>query len=287
MNVAGLPRPPEIGSKAPAAYIDLIQSSAIPFDSVSKSHDAFTKCFDSFGDCKVLLIGDASHGTSEFYAARAEITKYMIENHGFNIVAGEADWPDAETVDRYVRSRPGPGPAGSVEPIPVAKEAGREAAFTRFPTWMWRNLEVHGFVEWLRRHNRGKDPHDAVGFYGLDLYSLGASIEAVIDYLDNVDPNLAEIARRRYHRLLDWAEEPQEYGLEAMMTAFQGYENEVVSMLKDLLSKRLEYSAAMWDGEEFHSGEQNAQVVVGELRIHHTPRISRIPPNPNTRQRPD
>lgn len=257
-------------TKPSADEINLIKADAISFPSVSDSREAFTRCFDSFGDSKVLLIGDASHGTSEFYSARAEITKYMIEHHGFNIVAAEADWPDAEAVDRYVRRRPWTGtgpPAASVEPVPAAKEAGRDPAFMRFPTWMWRNVEVHDFVEWLRGHNEGTESHDAVGFYGLDLYSMGASIEAVIGYLDRADPKLAAVARERYGRLLMWAEDPHEYGLETLVTGFEGYEKDVVAMLQDLLSKRLELAVARWDGDEFHSAQQNARLVVGELNI--------------------
>lgn len=260
------------GSSKPSAdEINLIKAEAVAFPSVSLSRDAFERCFDTFGDCKVLLIGDASHGTSEFYTARAEITKYMVEHHGFNIVACEADWPDAEAVDRYVRRRPwtGVGPrAASVETVAAAKESGLEPAFMRFPTWMWRNVEVHDFVEWLRGHNEGREPRDAVGFYGLDLYSMGASIEAVIGYLDRADPKLAAVARERYGLLLMWAEDPHEYGLETMLTGFKGYEKEVIDMLRDLLKKRLELSAAQWDGDEFHSAEQNARVVVDAERYY-------------------
>lgn len=252
--------------KSSPADIDLIKAAAVSFPSVVSSRDALARCFDSFGKCKVLLIGDASHGTSEFYAARAEITKYMIEHHGFNVVAVEADWPDAEAVDRYVRYRPSQstGDVGVIDPVPAAKEAGKKSAFLRFPTWMWRNVEVHNFVEWLRKYNKGSNVHNAVGFYGLDLYSMGASMEAVIEYLDKVDSKMAVVARERYSRLMVWAEDPQEYGLHTLMTGLKGYEKDVVAMLHDLLRKRLQYSEAQWDGEEFHSGEQNARLVVGE-----------------------
>ncbi|KAM0546692.1 hypothetical protein ACHAPJ_010729 [Fusarium lateritium] len=240
--------------------IEQLKAHVTPFSSISQDADAITRHFDSFGDCKVLLIGDASHGTSEFYSVRAEITKYMIENHGFNIVAVEADWPDAEHVDRYVRHRPGPG-QGTAETVQKAKQEGREPAFLRFPTWMWRNIEVHDFVEWMRSYNSGREEHEAPGFYGLDLYSLGTSMKAVVDYLDTVDKDMAQVARERYSKLMNWAEDPHEYGLEALTTSFQGYEDDVVVMLKDLLGKRIEYSAALHDGIEFHSGEQNARVV--------------------------
>jgi erythromycin esterase-like protein len=230
-----------------------VRACAIQLPPLSEAGEAFGRHFRDFADCKVLLIGDASHGTSEFYQARAEITKYMIQYHGFNIVGVEADWPDAEAVDRYVCRRPGGRPSD------------REPPFQRFPTWMWRNLEVQGFVEWLRQHNvEGLARREAVGFYGLDLYSMGTSIKAIIDYLDNVDSAMAERARERYGKLLVWAEKPQEYGLGVLLTEFKGYEKEVVEMLTDVLAKRLEYSAHRQDGDEFHSAEQNARLVAGE-----------------------
>jgi len=214
-------------------------------------------------DPKIILIGDASHGTSEFYTARAVLTQHLIEHHGFNIVGVEADWPDAEAVDRYVRHRPGPGARASVGPEGETRKEGREPAFMRFPTWMWRNQEVQRFTEWLRQWNRERDSKgpDAVGFYGLDLYSLGASMKAVIEYLEHVDKEMAEMARERYGRMMVWAEDPHEYGLEALAAGFKGCEKDVVRVLRDLLAKRLEYAARSLDGEEFHSGEQNARLV--------------------------
>lgn len=241
-----------------------LKSNVKPFKSIAQDVETVTKYFDSFGDCKVLLIGDASHGTSEFYSVRAEITKYMIQNHGFNIVAIEADWPDAESVDRYVRHRPGPGQA-TVETTQMAKRKGREPAFLRFPTWMWRNIEVRDFVEWMRSYNSDLKEEEAAGFYGLDLYSMGTSMKAVVDYLDTVDKDMAQVAKGRYSKLMHWADDPHEYGLESLAASFQGYEKDVIAMLKDILSKRIEYSAALDDGMEFHSGEQNARVVKGKL----------------------
>ncbi|EXM15666.1 hypothetical protein RAB80_017626 [Fusarium oxysporum f. sp. vasinfectum] len=240
--------------------VELLRDNVTPFTSIPEDSDTITRYFDSFSDCKVLLIGDASHGTSEFYSVRAELTKYMIVNHGFNIVAVEADWPDAEDVDRYARRRPGPG-QGTAETLQMANKEGREPAFLRFPTWMWRNMEVHDFVEWLRDYNKGREICEATGFYGLDLYSMGTSMRAVVDYLATVDKDMADVARQRYGNLMSWAQYPHEYGLEVLTTAFQGYEDDVMDMLQDLLKKRIEYSAARGDGIEFHSGEQNARVV--------------------------
>lgn len=249
--------------------VSLLRAHLTPIPPIHESTVALAEFASRFvsPDTKVVLIGDASHGTSEFYAARAELTKHLIQQHGFSIVAVEADWPDAEAVDRYVRHRPGPGPRASVGPEGETVKAGREPAFMRFPTWMWRNQEVQRFTEWLRTWNKGKDPKgpDAVGFYGLDLYSLGSSMRAVIDYLDRVDKNMAEIARERYGRMMVWAEDPHEYGLEALAAGFKGCEKDVVRMLQDLLAKRLEYAAVSWNGDEFHSAEQNARLVKGEF----------------------
>jgi erythromycin esterase-like protein len=219
------------------------------------SDPSFAKHFHKFGQYNVVLIGDGSHGTSEFYTARAKITQHLIEHHGFNVVAVEADWPDAEAVDRYVHRRPGP-----TTKIEVTENT---SAFKRFPTWMWRNHEFHDFVEWLREYNKALKMDDKVSFYGLDLYSVGTSIQAVIKYLDHVDPKMAKIARQRYSALGPWVESSQEYGLAALVGAFKICEADVLKMLKDLLNKRIEYSSHMADGEEFHSSEQNARVIAG------------------------
>ncbi|KAK3374265.1 hypothetical protein B0T24DRAFT_704537 [Lasiosphaeria ovina] len=249
-------------TKNPA--INLLRANVAPFTSIDATGDAFARYFDSFGTAptKILLIGDASHGTSEFYAARALLTQHMIEHHGFNIVAVEADWPDAEAVDRYVRYRPGQGPRAGVETEARARAAGREPAFLLFPTWMGRNAGVQRFTEWLRAWNAGRDPKtEAIGFYRLDLYSLGMSVCAVVDYLGHVNPPVADVARDRYSRLMMWAEEPHEYGVESLARSFKGCEADALGILKNLLAKRLEYAAANWDGDEFHSAEQNAQLV--------------------------
>ncbi|KAL2191512.1 hypothetical protein L209DRAFT_674531 [Thermothelomyces heterothallicus CBS 203.75] len=243
--------------------VPLLRAHLTPLPPLSESTAALTDFVSHLlrtggrEEPRIVLIGDASHGTSEFYEARAVLTQHLIEHHGFAIVAVEADWPDAEAVDRYGK---GAGPEGETG------KAGREPAFLRFPTWMWRNQEVQRFTEWLRRHNLGRDPRapDAVGFYGLDLYSLRASMSAVVEYLDRVDPAMADAARERYARMSVWAEDPHEYGLEALAAGFQGCEKDVVRVLRDLLARRLEYAAEGPDGDEFHSGEQNARVVKGD-----------------------
>ncbi|MCT7377007.1 erythromycin esterase family protein [Chelativorans salis] len=207
--------------------------------------ELFGTVFDRFADSRVVLLGEATHGSSEFYRARAAITRRLIEHHGFNIVAIEADWPDAARVDRYVRH----------------KRTGRydEETFARFPTWMWRNREFADFVEWLRRHNEGLAEGDRAELRGLDVYSLNASIAAVIHYLDRVDPEAAGEARRRYGCLTPWQAEPAFYGRAMLRGGRDTCEDEVVAQLQELLDKRLEYAAA--DGEDFFDAAQNARVA--------------------------
>ena len=154
----------------------MIADAAEPLPDFDDS--AFGRMFDGFGDRRIVLLGEASHGTSEFYRARAAITRRLIENHGFTILAVEADWPDAAVVDRYVRHRP--------------QGAWTEPPFQRFPTWMWRNAEVDTFADWMRQYNQSNAAKDQAGFYGLDIYNMSGSIAAVLGYLDKVDPEAAK-----------------------------------------------------------------------------------------------
>ena len=158
----------------------------------------FGAAFERFADAKIVLLGEATHGTSEFDRARAAISRVLIERHGFNIVAVEADWPDAARIDRFVRRRTGSRSDGP--------------AFARFPSWMWRNVEVRDFVLWLRDHSARLPAAQRVEFRGLDIYSLGSSIAAVLAYLDKNDPQAAKEARRRYGCLTPWQDEPARYG---------------------------------------------------------------------------
>jgi protein-L-isoaspartate(D-aspartate) O-methyltransferase len=206
---------------------------------------AFGAAFDRFAEARVVLLGEASHGTSEFYRARAAITRRLIERHGFSIIALEADWPDAASLDRHVRHKP---PAG-----------GTERPFARFPTWMWRNAEVEAFTTWLRGWNAACPPEARAGIYGLDLYSLSASIRAVLDYLDRVDPEAAAVARERYGCLTPWANEPQAYGRMALSGGYARCETAVVETLTALLGQQLDYAAR--DGEAFLDATANARLV--------------------------
>lgn len=240
-------RPPEPRSfrePAPQPPIaELIRAAAEPLPALDDPR--FGALFDRFADARVVLLGEASHGTSEFYRARAAITRRLIEAHGFSIVAVEADWPDAASLDRYVRERPAPAHA--------------EPPFRRFPTWMWRNTDVEAFIEWLRGWNLARPAQARTGFYGLDLYNLSASIRAVLDYLDRVDPEAAGVARQRYGCLTPWAKEPQTYGRMALTSGYASCEAGVVRMLSDLLAKRLDYAAQ--DSDSFLDAAANARLV--------------------------
>ena len=213
---------------------------------------AFGRLFDRFADARVVLLGEATHGTSEFYRARAAITRALIERHGFNIVAVEADWPDAAAIDRYVRHKSRPPDATT--------------AFRRFPTWMWRNLEVHEFVDWLRAHNEGQEPAGRAGFFGLDIYNMSASIRAVIEYLDKVDPEAARVARERYGCLTPWQHDPATYGRAVLSAGYAKCEAAVVAMLRELLEQRLLYEAG--DSEDFFDAAQNARLVASAERYY-------------------
>lgn len=206
---------------------------------------AFGRLFDRFAERRVVLLGEASHGTSEFYRARAAITRRLIESHGFTIVAVEADWPDAAVIDRYVRHR---------QPRPP-----RHTAFERFPVWMWRNLEVKDFVEWLRGHNESKQESELAGFYGLDLYNMRGSIAAVLEYLEETDPRAAAIARERYGCLTPWQNEPSTYGRAALTKGFQKCEEAVVKQCRDLLERQLQ--AGLEAGDDLIDAAQNARLI--------------------------
>lgn len=228
---------------APEGRAALVARHAEPLPEIDDP--AFGRLFDRFGDARVVLLGEASHGTSEFYRARGSITRWLIEQRGFTVVALEADWPDARVFDAQVRHRPRP--------------FGADDAFTRFPAWMWRNREFAGFLGWLADHNRLRPDHRQAGVYGLDLYSLSASMRAVIDYLDREDPGAAQIARRRYGCLAPWADEPAGYGRQAMASGYAHCEGPVTAMLTDLLARKLEADGRA--GENLFDAAQNARLV--------------------------
>jgi erythromycin esterase-like protein len=204
------------------------------------------------GDARCVLVGEATHGTHEFYRLRAELTRRLIRERGFSAVAAEADWPDAYRANRYVRGLGRDGDA--VESL---------AGFQRFPAWMWRNTDVVDFIGWLRDHNDGLAEPEKVGFYGLDLYSLHSSTAAVLAYLDRTDPEAAKRARHRYACFEQFGEDPQLYGYATSSGMSSDCERQVVAQLVDLQRRRGELLAR--DGltaeDEQFEAEQNARVV--------------------------
>jgi erythromycin esterase-like protein len=227
-----------------------VRRAAKPMSGAPNDYDAL---LDRVGGARFVLVGEASHGTHEFYRHRAEITKRLIAEKGFTVVAVEADWPDAYRVNRYVRG-------GS-------SDADGEAAlgdFKRFPRWMWRNADVLDFVGWLRAHNEELGAGERrAGFYGLDLYSLHSSMGAVLSYLDRVDPEAARRARYRYGCFDHFGEDTQAYGYAAGFGLTESCEKEVLTQLVELRRQAADYASR--DGrvaaDEFFFAEQNARLV--------------------------
>jgi protein-L-isoaspartate(D-aspartate) O-methyltransferase len=229
---------------------ELIAEAAEPLPEIDDR--AFGELFDRFAKRRIVLLGEASHGTSEFYRARAAITKRLIEAHGFTIVAVEADWPDAAAADRYVRHRPA--------------RFGVEQPFQRFPTWMWRNTDVDAFLGWMRTYNENLKPKRRAGFYGLDIYNMRGSIAAVLEYLDKVDPEAAAVARERYACLTPWQKEPSTYGRAVLTAGYRKCEQAVIDQCRELLQRRLEYTVQ--DGESFLDAAQNARLIASAERYY-------------------
>jgi erythromycin esterase-like protein len=229
---------------------EFVREIAQPLAGEARDYDALLKLV---GNARFVLIGEASHGTHEFYFERAAITKRLIVEKGFSIIAIEADWPDTARVHRYVRG--------------TSLDANANEAlsgFRRFPTWMWRNTVVVEFLKWLRDFNNDLDPkRAAVGFYGMDLYSLHASIEAVLAYLEKVDPDAGKRARLRYSCFDHFSRNPQEYGYATTVGAIESCEDAVVAQLVELQQKAGEFLSR--DGhaaaEELFFAEQNARLI--------------------------
>jgi protein-L-isoaspartate(D-aspartate) O-methyltransferase len=206
------------------------------------------------GDARVVLLGEATHGTAEFYQMRERISRELIEKKGFSFIAIEGDWPDAARIDHYVRHAEYP--------------PSEWTAFARFPTWMWRNREVADFVEWLRARNGAIEPERRAAFHGLDLYSLYNSIREVLRYLDDVDPATARVARHRYACLTPWQSDPATYGHAALTGHYRSCEREVVATLTELLERERAYAER--DGQRFLDATQNARLVANAERYYRT-----------------
>jgi len=241
---------PPTGASAEEKLIKKVADAAEPFGPIDTVDLA--PLLERIDDARIVLLGEATHGTSEFYRMRERISRELIVKKGFRFIAIEGDWPDAARVDHYVRHLEYP--------------ASEWTAFARFPTWMWRNNEVRGFVDWLREHNAATKHEARVAFHGLDLYSLYVSIRSVLSYLDEVDPHAAKVARQRYGCLTPWQGDPATYGHAALTGTYRTCEPHVVQALKDLLEKRLAYAAR--DGERFFDAVQNARLITNAERYY-------------------
>lgn len=232
-------------------YRHLVSSARAAAQPFHLTRDQMAGALAGLESAPIVLLGEASHGTQDFYHLRASITKHLIEHHGLTAVAVEGDWPDALRVNRFIR---GEGPDADAN--------AALAGFERFPSWLWRNTEVLSFVRWLREWN---DAHPArkVGFYGLDLYSLNTSIRAVIAYLDRVDPEAARRARDRYACLDHFAGDTHAYGYAVSAGITEPCEDEVVNQLLELRDRAAEYARRDADvgSSEFFFAEQNAQLA--------------------------
>jgi len=240
-------------------YSSAIRDAARPLSGSVHDYDSLLAFVTN---ARLCLLGEATHGTHEFYRERAEITKRLIKEKGFTAVAVEADWPDAFRVNRYVRG--------------LSDDANANEAlggFKRFPTWMWRNTVIVDFVEWLRDYNASL-PASAhkVGFYGLDLYSLYTSIEAVLSYLGTIDPEAAKRARYRYSCFEHFSEDTQAYGYAATFGLTESCERDVIDQLVELRRRAADYASR--DGrvaeDEFFFAEQNARLVLNAERYYRT-----------------
>lgn len=250
--------------------IAALERNAYPAGEMPGEYDPI---IEAAADKQMVLIGEASHGSQEFYRTRAAITQRLIEEQGFDAVAVEADWPDAYAINRYVCA--------------LNPEATAEAAlehFERFPTWMWANREVLHFIEWLRAFNeRPQKENRMVGFYGLDLYSISTSIHAVISYLDTVDPESAEQARQRYACLDCFIDNPKAYGQATKFGLANSCEKELIAQLVDLRQKAYDYIKlnGLVAADEYFCAEQNAKLVCNAEEYYRAMFDAHAIPRPN------
>jgi erythromycin esterase-like protein len=237
-------------------------------EAVTGARRDYDHLMNLIADSRFVLLGEASHGTHDFYSTRAQITQWLIEEKGFSAVAVEADWPDAHRANRYVQGRG--EDADAVEAL---------GSFKRFPTWMWRNTDVAEFIAWMREYNDALPKGvRKIGFYGLDLYSLHASARAVLDFLDKVDPEAARRARYRYACFEHFGEDIQAYGSATSFGLSKSCEDEVVSQLVEMQKRAAELASrdGNLDPDAFFMAEQNARLVKNAERYYRAMFESRV-----------
>ncbi|WP_183916913.1 protein-L-isoaspartate(D-aspartate) O-methyltransferase [Rhizobium lentis] len=228
----------------------MISAAAEEFSSIEDK--SFATLVDRFADSRIVLLGESSHGTAEFYETRAAISRHLIAHHGFNLIAVEADWPDAAAIDRWINGQ--------------RLKDGQP--FSRFPRWMWRNLEFSRFIGWIKEENeRRKALHgDPVRFYGLDLYNMSGSIRSVLDYLENVSPETAKTARERYGCLSPWQSDPATYGRAVLTEAYRSCEDAVLKQCIELLARSLNDAAS--ENDDFLNAVQSARLLAAAERYY-------------------
>ncbi|NJK31581.1 MAG: erythromycin esterase family protein [Deltaproteobacteria bacterium] len=237
---------------------DIVQVLRRASQSLRLAPSDYDDLLELVGDARLVLLGEASHGTHEFYQARAQISKRLISEKGFDAVAVEADWPDALRVSRYVRGE-------SEDRTPNAALSD----FRRFPTWMWRNHEIEAFVAWLREYDAARPHAQRVGFYGIDLYSLFRSIEVVLEYLDQTDREAAARARARYGCFDHFDRDSQRYGYATAFGLSESCEDGVVAQLLELQQRSSTALGKRTKGlDEAFYAEQNARLIVSAERYY-------------------
>lgn len=202
---------------------------------------------ERIGDARIVMLGESSHGTHEFYTWRAKISKRLIEEKGFNFIAVEGDWPDCYRLNRYVKN---------YLPNTSAEEVLKN--FNRWPTWMWANWEISAFAEWLKKHNQSLSRESKTGFYGLDVYSLWESMQAIMQYLEKTDPNSLQTAREAFQCFEPFNNDEQKY---ASFVSFvsETCEPEVLDLLATIRTRMIQYDG---DYEQVFNTEQNALITV-------------------------
>ena len=236
-------------ASAAPAEVALVRQAAHALNGDARDYDPL---MGLIGDARFVLLGEATHGTHEFYRERARITRRLVEEKGFHAVVLEADWPDAYRVGEYVRGR---GTDVSAEQA--------LSGFTRFPRWMWRNADFRDFVGWLRAHNQGRPEGERVGVYGMDLYSLAHSADAVVEYLNRVEPEAARRARKRYGCFGGYRRRPEQYGYDVASMTRGSCEKEAAAQLKEMEQRLAAWRSrpARARDDELFSAYQNARVV--------------------------
>ena len=244
--------------------LDALRAAAQPLRGEHDDHDAL---LELIGDAHFVLLGEASHGTHEFYRERARITQRLLAERGFHCVAVEGDWPDAYRVNRFVRGM-------GEDEFAIDALAG----FERFPTWMWRNTDVVDFIDWQRAFNDARPAQQRTGFYGLDLYSMNSSMNAVLSYLEKTDPQAAQRARERYACFDRFDEGHQVYGLMTGLGSAQSCEREVIAMLVEMRARSSEArrSGGPGDEEDVFAAEQNARLVKNAERYYRSMYLSEV-----------